>query len=132
MVYIASAPGDAIGGFLASAIAKRKIPVTISPDRQNANYILAGYVESKPGEAGTPTVHTQAAPKPVWEGKLVLADAGTHAIVWTADFHGPCPACDAAPSGATKVLAERFIKRFQKDLFTRESISDRIDDFIAP
>jgi hypothetical protein len=132
MVYIASGPGDTMSGFLASAIAKRKIPLIVSPDRQNANYILAGYAEPKSPDNNTGTVRSQSAPKTVWEGKLVLADAATRAIVWSAEFHGPCPPCDSSPAGATRVLAEKFIRRFQKDLFARESISDRIDDFIAP
>jgi hypothetical protein len=132
MVYMASAPGDPMSGFLAASIAKRKIPVIVSPDRQNANYILAGYAESKPAESSFGNLPSQPAANALWQGKLVLADSAAHAIVWSTEFHGRCPPCDAVPGNASRVIAEKFIRRLQKDLFARESISDRIDDFIAP
>ncbi len=130
MVYIASSPDYALGALLETEIHKRKLPVIISPDRQNANYVLAAYVRSL-GLPAVAVVGTQKS-RTVWEAKVVLADAQTKSIAWSAEFRGPCPPCDASPSKAGQVFAAKFAKRLQQDLFERESISDRIDDVLAP
>jgi hypothetical protein len=130
-VYIASQPGDPMAGFLAAAIEKRKLPIILAPTRQDSSYIVAAFAEAGPSQAtlaGVPNPAVQA----VWNGKIVLADAASHAIVWSADFHGPCRGCDSSPSNAGRILADRFIRRMQKDLFARKSLSARVDDFLAP
>jgi hypothetical protein len=135
MIFIAASPGDGLSGHLAAAIAKRRLPIIVSQNRQESTYILAAYAQSKPGPPRPPkrfTSSAQAGNPLFWDGKAVLADAQTHAIVWSAEFHGPCPSCDTSSGGSTRPIAERFIKRFQRDLFARESISDRSDDIIAP
>jgi hypothetical protein len=130
MVYIVSSPDYPLGGFLGAEINKRKLPIIISPDRQSANYLLAVYARP----AGTPALAISGSgkAKTVWEAKAVLADAQTREIAWSAEFRGPCPPCDVSPSKAERMLAAKFAKRLQQDLFERESLSDRIDDVIAP
>ncbi|MFZ0595175.1 MAG: hypothetical protein WAM39_32230 [Bryobacteraceae bacterium] len=130
MVYIASSPDYPLGALLETEIHKRKLPVIISPDRQNANYVLAAYART----VGLPAVAVTGTQKSrtVWEARAVLADAQTRAIAWSADFRGPCPPCDASPSKAWQVFAAKFAKRLEQDLFERKSISDRIDDVLAP
>jgi hypothetical protein len=118
VVFISSPSGSNMGALLASQIARYKVPLTISSERPYASYILAAFVEPKTGTG--------------WEAKAVLADAQTHAVAWTAEFSGPCRPCDAAPGKAEQIMAARFVKRLKKDLFSRESISDHIDDFLAP
>jgi hypothetical protein len=131
MVYVVSTPDSDLGGLLASEIAKRKLPVIVSAERSNANYILAAFARNI-GTPATPVFTRSQNMKPVWEAKVVLADARTHGITWAAEFRGPCPPCDASPSRAETIFAQKFAKRFQKDLFERRSISDRIDDILAP
>ena len=118
LVFIVSPPGSNMGAFLASQMARYKVPLTISSERPYANYILAAFVERKNGTS--------------WHAKAVLADAYTHAIAWTAEFNDPCPPCEAAPEKAEQLMAARFVKRLKHDLFSRESLSGRIDDFLAP
>ncbi len=118
LVFIASPPGSNMGALLASQMARYKVPVTVSSERPYANYILAAFVEPKNGTT--------------WHAKAVLADAHTHAIAWTAEFNGPCPPCETAPEKAEQIMAARFVKRLKHDLFSRESLSGRIDDFLAP
>lgn len=118
LVFVASSQGSNMGAQLASQMAKHKVPVTISTERPYANYILAGYAEPKDG--GT------------WHAQAVLADAHTHAIAWTAEFTGTCRACEAGPEKAEQIMADRFVKKLKHDLFSRESLSERIDDFLAP
>ena len=62
----------------------------------------------------------------------MLANLETNGIAWSATFRGPCAACDASPESADRFFAAKFAKRLQKDLFEHESISDRIDDVLAP
>jgi hypothetical protein len=119
VVFIASPAGSNMGGLLASQIAKNKVPLTISSERPYASYILAAFAEPK--NSGK-----------IWQAKAVLADAQTHAVAWTAEFTGPCQPCEAAPEKAEQIMAARFVKKLKHDLFSRESISDRIDDFLAP
>ena len=121
-----------MGALLASQIARYKVPVTISSERPYANYILAVIAESKAQPAPITRIPGRSGGGSIWEGKAVLADAQTHAITWTAEFHGPCPQCDSAPEKAEQIMAARFVKRMKRDLFSRESISDRIDDFLTP
>lgn len=130
MVYIASSPDYPLGGFLGAEINKRKLPIIISPDRQNANFVLAVYART----VGTPAlpIAGNGKAKTVWEAKAVLADAQTRSIAWSAEFKGPCPPCDVSPAKAAQALAAKFAKRLQQDLFQHESISDRIDDVLAP
>ncbi len=130
MIYVASAPGDNLGSYLTAELAKHKLPVLVTPERRNANYVLAGFVQYE--GISEAAIDAGKKPKPIWQGKLVLADSQTRNIVWSAEYRGPCPPCDAQPSAAEHFLAAKFVKRFQHDLFNRTSISDRIDDFIAP
>lgn len=118
LVFVASSPGSSMGAFLTSQIARNKVPITISTERPYANYILAAIVEPKNGTT--------------WQAKAVLADARTHAIAWTAEFTGECKACEAAPEKAEQMMAARFVKKLKHDLFSNESLSERIDDFLAP
>ena len=118
LVFIASSPGSNMRAFLTSQIAKNKVPVTVSTERPYASYILAAFAEPKNGT--------------VWQGKAVLADARTHAIAWTAEFTGECKACETAPEKAEQIMAARLIKKLKHDLFSQESLSERIDDFLAP
>jgi hypothetical protein len=130
MVYVASSPDYPIGGLLGAEIQKRKLPIIISPDRENASYVLAGYARSM----GLPAIAVSGTQKSraVWEAEVVLVDAQTRAIAWSAEFRGPCPPCDASPSKAEQVFAAKFVKRLQHDLFEHKSVSDRIDDVLAP
>jgi hypothetical protein len=130
MVYIASPPDYPLAGMLEAEIHKRKLPLIISPDRQNANYVLAAYART----AGAPALPIAGSgkAKTIWEAKAVLADAQTRNVAWSAEFLGPCAACDASPSKAGQVFAAKFAKRLQHDLFEGESTSDRIDDVLAP
>jgi hypothetical protein len=118
LVFVASSQGSNMGAQLTSQMAKHKVPVTISTERPYANYILAAYAE--PNNGGT------------WHAQAVLADAHTHAVAWTAEFTGACRACDAAPEKAEQIMAARFVKKLKHDLFSRESLSERIDDLLAP
>src|SRR4051794_29646738 len=51
VIFIASSPGSNMGAFLASQMAKHKVPVTVSSERPYANYILAAFVEPQRGAA---------------------------------------------------------------------------------
>jgi hypothetical protein len=132
MIYVASAPGDDLGSYLTAELAKHKLPVLITPERRNANYVLAGFVQNEGIPVSSADASGKQKPKTIWQGKLVLADAQTRTVAWSAEFHGPCPPCDADPDNAEHFLAGKFVKRFQHDLFTKRSLSDRIDDFSAP
>ena len=118
VVFVASSQASNMSALLTSEIAKHKVPVTISTERPYANYILAAYAEPKNGTT--------------WHAQAVLADAHTHAIAWTAEFTGECKSCDATPEKAEQMMAARFVKKLKRDLFSRESLSERIDDFLAP
>jgi hypothetical protein len=128
-IYIAPSHDQQMSGFLTSAIEKRKLPVILSPTPLNANFILAAYARDTGMPLAVQGTHT---PKPVWEAKIVLADAQTHAIVWSASYHGFCGECDASPVRANHLFAEKFAHRFEHEMFTGKSISDRIDDILAP
>ena len=130
VVYIAPSPEQEIGGYLEAEIQKRKLPIILSPDRFNANYVLAAYAR----DLGLPAVAVSGAAKgkSLWDAKIVLANMQTREIAWSASFHGPCPPCDGSPSRAERFFAVKFAKRFQKELFEHESLSDRIDDVLAP
>ena len=52
MVYVVSSSEHPIGGFLEAEIQKRKLPIILSPNRANANYVLAAYAR----EAGLPAM----------------------------------------------------------------------------
>lgn len=130
VIYIAPSPNQQIGGYLEAEIQKRKLPVILSPNRYNSNYVLAAYAR----EGGSPAaaVLGSVKAKSVWDAKIVLANVQTGSIAWSASFHGFCPPCDASPGQADRFFAARFAKKFQKDLFAHESLSDRIDDLLAP
>jgi hypothetical protein len=133
VVFIASPAGSNMGGLLASQIAKNKVPLTISSERPYASYILAAFAEPTTGPMpAAPVAGRTDHGGTIWNSEAVLADAQTHAIAWSAEFHGPCQPCDAAPGKAEQIMAARFVKRLKHDLFSRESVSDRIDDFLAP
>jgi hypothetical protein len=133
VVFIASPAGSNMGALLASQIAKNKVPVTISSERPYATYILAAFARPKSGSiSAIPVAGRKGRGGTIWDSRAVLADAQTHSIAWSAEFHGPCPPCDATPEKAEQIMAARFVKRLKHDLFSRESISDRIDDFLAP
>jgi len=118
LVFVASSQGSNMGAQLTSEMAKHKVPVAISTERPYADYILAGYAEPKSGG--------------IWQAQAVLADAHTRAIAWTAEFAGQCKPCEAAPEKAEQIMAARFVKKLKHDLFSGESLSERIDDFLAP
>jgi hypothetical protein len=124
VVFVVSPSGSNMGAFLASELAKQKVPVTVSSEKPSANYILAGFVEPDSEQFSRSSV--------IWKGIAVLADARTHAIAWNAEFKGPCPPCDAAPERGEQFMAARFVKRLKHDLFLRKSLSEHIDDFLAP
>lgn len=132
VVFIASPSGSNMGAFLANQIAKHKIPVTISSEKPYASYILAAFVEPQSMPAPVARTVGQSHRAIIWKGKAVLADAQTRAIAWNAEFNGPCPPCDAAPERAEQIMATRFVKRLKRDRFSHESLSDHIDDFLAP
>jgi hypothetical protein len=133
VVFITSSPGSNMGALLASQIARYKVPVTVTSERPYANYILAAYAEPNTGTAPASTISAHAVNRgATWSAKAVLADASTHAIAWTAEFDGPCHPCDAAPDQVEQIMATRFIKQLKHDLFSRQSFSERIDDFLAP
>jgi hypothetical protein len=130
MIYIASSSESALGGYLEAELQKRKLPVILSPDRFNANYVLAAYAR----ESGTPALPVSGSGKGhgVWEARILLMNLQTHGIAWSDSFSGPCGPCEASPAQADRFFAARFAKKLQKDLFSHESLSDRIDDILAP
>jgi hypothetical protein len=130
MIYIASSSESALGGFLEAELQKRKLPVILSPDRFNANYVLAAYAR----EAGPQAQPISGSSKAhgLWEAKIVLMNLQTNGIAWSDSFKGRCGPCDASPAKADRFFAARFAKKLQKDLFAHESLSDRIDDILAP
>jgi hypothetical protein len=130
MIYIASSSENPLGGFLEAELQKRKLPIILSPDRFNANYVLAAYAR----QAGDPAQPVSGTGKShgIWEARIVLMNLQTQGIAWSDSFKGPCGSCDASPARAERFFAARFAKKLQKDLFSRESFSDRIDGILAP
>lgn len=132
IVFIASPAGSNMGAMLSNQIAKYKIPLTVSSERPYASYILAAFLRPAAGEAQPLPATARTRSGSVWQAKAVLADARTHAIAWTAELNGPCAACDVSPERAEQIMAARFVKKLKHDLFSKESISERVDDFLAP
>lgn len=130
MIYIASSPENPLGGYLEAELQKRKLPVILSPDRFNANYVLAAYARET-GDAAQP-VSGPGKSHGIWEAKIVLMNLQTNGIAWSDSFKGRCSACDVSPAKAGRFFAARFAKKLQKDLFARESLSGRIDNILAP
>src|SRR6185312_5730573 len=130
MIYIASSSENPLGGFLEAELQKRKLPVIVSPNRFNASYVLAAYAR----EAGEPAQPISGSGKShgIWEARIVLMNVQTNGIAWSDSFKGRCDPCEASPAQAERFFAARFAKKLQKDLFSRESLSDRIDDILAP
>ena len=129
-IYIASSSENPLGGFLEAELQKRKLPVILSPNRYNAGYVLAAYAR----QAGDPAQPISGSGKSrgMWEARIVLMNVQTNGIAWSDSFKGPCGPCDASPAQAERFFAAKFAKKLRKDLFPHESLSDRIDDILAP
>jgi hypothetical protein len=125
-VYVAH-PED-LGGFLTAEIEKRKLHVVLSPDPALANYILAGRVESTAPAAEVRSSHSGSSA--TCRSTLVLFDRQNRSVVWTADAEVTCPG--GSPERGRQLAAEKLIRLFQKDLFVKRSLSDRVDAILAP
>jgi hypothetical protein len=125
-VYVAH-PED-LGGFLTAEIEKRKLHVVLSPDPALANYILAGGVESAAPATEVRSSHSGSTA--TCRSTLVLVDRRNRSVVWTTDAEVTCPG--GSPDRARRLAAEKLIRQFQKDLFVKRSLTDRVDAILAP
>ena len=112
-VYIEPIPGN-IDGLLALEIVKLGLPLVLTRNRGNADYILASVSSFSAGAAQD------------FDGAIAMIDVQTRRVVWIGDAGG-----SKRQKGSRK-LAARLIQKMRKDLFGSPSLSDRIDDLLHP
>lgn len=112
-VYIQPIAGN-MDGLLALEIVKLGLPLVLTRNRNNADYIIGSVSSFSPGTTQN------------FDGAIAMIDAQTRRVVWIGDAGG------SKRQKAPRKSAARLIQKMRKDLFGSPSLSDRIDDFLHP
>ncbi|MCI0421217.1 MAG: hypothetical protein L0312_18660 [Acidobacteria bacterium] len=113
-VFITEMQGG-LHSFIAPEIIKRKLPVVVVADENQADFVLVG--ESVKGD--DKWHHTVFGGKDKNEGAVQLIDVKTKAIVWAGEAGDRSMMWGGWKRGGQRKVADRIVNQMGKDLFKK-------------
>ena len=102
----------AMAGYLAGEITKRKVPITITKDRDRADFILDGQMEMRDRNWKRVLFGGKAD-----SGSALLYDAKTKDVVWSANAGGR--SAWLGDNKSERRVAGRLVKQLKKAFFSK-------------
>jgi hypothetical protein len=111
-LFIAKMEGG-LDGFISSEVIKKKLPVTIITDENNADFVLTGTSI----KADDKWFHTVFGGKDKNEGNVQLISVKEKRVVWAGEAGDRSLIWGSWSRGGQRKVADRIVSKMKKDLF---------------